>query len=331
VGKRSRRRKATPGRNDPCWCGSGEKYKRCCGLQNVNPPERVGRLTREECGRIAGSLDKSLAYFGISLNPTADLASMIRELKWIASFPAEPHEPGGAAQGGGTRAHRAFYFADQAGRIAEALDAVRNVHGAAKKVVWLKKRLDRLQTQSERAQDYLFEIEVAGRLARHPNVTVAFEEPDLMATVRGMGRLSLACKRPHTSKGVANCLDDGRKQIVRGATPGALVVSLEALIHSKKDGKGKTVLWDASSGADLRDAGFRLMEAERTKAALSVYRVQEEPRMLGILWWGLITGRARDNRAYAREWLCYPEGNARVAGSQAKLRVLAKLFRDAPS
>lgn len=20
----------TPGRNDPCWCGSGEKYKRCC-------------------------------------------------------------------------------------------------------------------------------------------------------------------------------------------------------------------------------------------------------------------------------------------------------------
>ena len=20
-----------PGRNDPCWCGSGNKYKRCCG------------------------------------------------------------------------------------------------------------------------------------------------------------------------------------------------------------------------------------------------------------------------------------------------------------
>ena len=19
-----------PGRNDPCWCGSGQKYKRCC-------------------------------------------------------------------------------------------------------------------------------------------------------------------------------------------------------------------------------------------------------------------------------------------------------------
>jgi uncharacterized protein YecA (UPF0149 family) len=20
-----------PGRNEPCWCGSGTKYKRCCG------------------------------------------------------------------------------------------------------------------------------------------------------------------------------------------------------------------------------------------------------------------------------------------------------------
>jgi uncharacterized protein YecA (UPF0149 family) len=39
-----------PGRNDPCWCGSGEKYKRCCaplarqgaggapGLTPANPP-----------------------------------------------------------------------------------------------------------------------------------------------------------------------------------------------------------------------------------------------------------------------------------------------------
>jgi uncharacterized protein len=21
-----------PGRNDPCWCGSGKKYKRCHGM-----------------------------------------------------------------------------------------------------------------------------------------------------------------------------------------------------------------------------------------------------------------------------------------------------------
>jgi hypothetical protein len=24
-----------PGRNDPCWCGSGRKYKKCCGAPGV--------------------------------------------------------------------------------------------------------------------------------------------------------------------------------------------------------------------------------------------------------------------------------------------------------
>jgi hypothetical protein len=27
-----------PGRNDPCWCGSGAKYKRCCGSSRGAPP-----------------------------------------------------------------------------------------------------------------------------------------------------------------------------------------------------------------------------------------------------------------------------------------------------
>lgn len=26
-----------PGRNEPCWCGSGRKYKRCCGLARAAP------------------------------------------------------------------------------------------------------------------------------------------------------------------------------------------------------------------------------------------------------------------------------------------------------
>jgi len=29
--KRPVRAEKTPGRNDPCTCGSGKKYKRCCG------------------------------------------------------------------------------------------------------------------------------------------------------------------------------------------------------------------------------------------------------------------------------------------------------------
>lgn len=28
-----------PGRNDPCWCGSGRKYKKCCGTVGLKPLE----------------------------------------------------------------------------------------------------------------------------------------------------------------------------------------------------------------------------------------------------------------------------------------------------
>jgi uncharacterized protein YecA (UPF0149 family) len=29
-----------PGRNDPCWSGSGRKYKRCCGAHGVQESPR---------------------------------------------------------------------------------------------------------------------------------------------------------------------------------------------------------------------------------------------------------------------------------------------------
>jgi len=31
-----RRQKQKIGRNDPCYCGSGKKYKKCCGAIKVN-------------------------------------------------------------------------------------------------------------------------------------------------------------------------------------------------------------------------------------------------------------------------------------------------------
>ena len=48
----------TPGRNDPCPCGSGKKFKKCCGavipLQTISviPPARVdvALTTQRECG-----------------------------------------------------------------------------------------------------------------------------------------------------------------------------------------------------------------------------------------------------------------------------------------
>ena len=31
LGYLERTRPWPPGRNEPCWCGSGKKYKKCCG------------------------------------------------------------------------------------------------------------------------------------------------------------------------------------------------------------------------------------------------------------------------------------------------------------
>jgi hypothetical protein len=59
----------TPGRNDPCLCGSGKKYKHCClRLQEAIPPEdatwrRVLRAIDDLGSRI---LDASMQHFGRS-------------------------------------------------------------------------------------------------------------------------------------------------------------------------------------------------------------------------------------------------------------------------
>lgn len=37
----------TPGRNDLCWCGSGEKYKRCC----IDKDRTRARVEADACRR----------------------------------------------------------------------------------------------------------------------------------------------------------------------------------------------------------------------------------------------------------------------------------------
>ena len=32
------------GRNDPCYCGSGQKFKKCCGAWTPPPPKPVSHL-----------------------------------------------------------------------------------------------------------------------------------------------------------------------------------------------------------------------------------------------------------------------------------------------
>ncbi len=51
------RRKSLPGRNDPCWCGSGKKYKKChLDSDEAAKDDEVG-IIRKEAPRSSGELD----------------------------------------------------------------------------------------------------------------------------------------------------------------------------------------------------------------------------------------------------------------------------------
>ena len=46
-----------PGRNESCPCGSGRKYKRCCGLEPAAAPSRAG-LRPQEIGALVALVEQ---------------------------------------------------------------------------------------------------------------------------------------------------------------------------------------------------------------------------------------------------------------------------------
>jgi len=66
------------GRNDPCLCGSGKKYKKCCALKNELSSET---LIEEELDRIL------LTFYGSALDSPADMVELERyERKWTGKL-----------------------------------------------------------------------------------------------------------------------------------------------------------------------------------------------------------------------------------------------------
>lgn len=57
-----------PGRNEPCFCGSGQRFKRCCGSRSPDraPPHGVGLvdgfLSPEECEDLVSLADSMTGY-----------------------------------------------------------------------------------------------------------------------------------------------------------------------------------------------------------------------------------------------------------------------------
>lgn len=236
------------GRNDPCPCGSGRKFKRCHAIIK-HPPitgsTSVGGLTETvsarprrylsapECRSIAKSLRGALETYAITPSPGSDIAKWLVELEWLARM-IVVHTGVHVPTAEKARYDRAFAMVDQASRIASALDALRGVDGVELRARWLKERFDRLETSRAKAQDFLWELEVAGRLARG-GLFPAFQEPDI--TVRACGEtVKLPCKRPRSLARIRDALRRASDQVdAHGGGPALTIVGVEAIVQPARN------------------------------------------------------------------------------------------------
>jgi hypothetical protein len=258
----------------------------------------------DECASQAALLREGLAYFGIEVNPTSDVARMIEALEWLGSFPPDAVQPDTAFAADQKRALRAFPLYEQALRIARALAWARTIPGAREKMRFLKKRLNRLETQDERAQDYLFELEIAERLARQGHA-LTFAEPDIVLETSGGEKLGLACKRPRNVRQMRERLKEASVQITSRSFPGVIVIGVELLFHKSSDRQRPTILYlgdppmVAMAAYDILEGAVRRARPEITAAF--------ERGVEGILFCGIVTGWARkvvgDRSAYHFQWI----------------------------
>ncbi len=298
------------GRNDPCPCGSGKKFKKC----HDGPPPQVytGPLQRRalgapECFRVVTKLRAALDHFRLTPNPTSDLARMIRELEWLAdNLETISDLP---------RYNRAFPLIEQASRIAFALESLQPVLGADAKVRWLRKRIDRLTTQADQAQDYLFEVEVAGRLAR-AGLVPAFCEPDITVSLPKLGVVMLPCKRPRTATGFQDKLREAVSQTRKaGGGPAVTIMSIEAILQPI-GGKTRAPVGDAYTTREILSGAVELARDTLVldqKAAINRHLAAEG--IAGLFIWALGAAKIMVPQSYASEWmgLSLPRNDERSA------------------
>ena len=317
--------------NLPCPCGSGRKVKHCCGSpgRRVDPLTGLhtsGRLQRRplrpaECAAVAASLRESEQKLGLRLHPGSDLASMIRDLETLSkeAKPAgDPLRP---------TFDRTFVI-DQASRIASALENLRGVHGFDQVKKWLGKRLNRLHTQTQEAQDHLLEIEIAGRLAQAGAAIERPDPPDIVATLPPFGAVPIECKRPRTKAGAVKRLREGARTIDDFGRPGVLVVSLEVLLKPTEG--GQPVRWRAQTMEELQ-RGLRTKVDRLVGEILVRFDEPPRPNVAGIIWVGIASALLDEPPSYGSCWAHLTVTNVAMPESDGLVRRLGRdLFETGP-
>ena len=264
------------------------------------------QITAGRCAEQAIELRAGLAHFGVSVNPTSDVGRMLAALEWMGSFSPDSPQPDAAWAADRERAKRSFPLYEQAIRIGNALTVTRDIHGADKLAAKLRKRIDRLVSQDEQAQDFLFELELGARCVSH-GFTISFEEPDILIHTTDGPRFGIACKRPRNAARMRERIRDAIDQMASmpSEQAGIIAVGMEPLFHHSGDPSRPTVLYQGDS-AMLKNEAHRIVHAAVVASQREI-RSAFEAGVAGFLFCGVITGWAKNvlpgRDAYHFQWI----------------------------
>lgn len=249
-----------------------------------------------DCAIVSSTLAGLAAELGIRCSPGSDIAVMISELEWLGSFSPEDPQPHTAHRVDRERSLRAFPMFEQARRVARALLVTQSMPGSSERARHLRKRFDRLKTQNELAQDVLFEIEMAGKLAE-AGIPIAFEEPDIIAFPSQPTEIAFACKRPRTSKAIKQCLRDASRQICDSGRDGVILIGVEAILH-RDEPTGRPITYTTPI-SDLQPFGRHKLDQSLGSLNPSLAGAFRSDQVLGVIFCGILTAWARTEYRYA--------------------------------
>ena len=280
------------------------------------------RFDRQAARELAGRLRSGLEVFGVPFSRAQPIGAMVSDLEWIAGFPAEPRDAGGAWEANPSRFDAAVVRSLYAHAIAEILHyGIRVQNGQRHAWRWIRKRI--VGPEDDQAQDRLFEMVVAYRIALWHHDGVGFEvaldeEPDVVVSfpsAKGSGPLGFACKRPRSLHGLGKRLHEGVGQIRREGLRGIIVVSLDA--YEDKP----TTIAGVDVEAELRGRAF--IRSVMESAAHAIEK-EHDPVCLGIHFSARFHYRHR--RGSGLLWVTEPKPALRTQEAKQGLAILDRLL-----
>jgi len=228
---------------------------------------------------------------------------------------------------------RAVHLIGQAQHLSEALARFRGVRDEGRLTRWLKKNIDRFDDPNADPLGFLFQIEIAGRLAAVGAFEdVATEEggSDIVARfTEGSSireRLALECKRPHSQRGVEEGLKEGAKQLVARDTPGFVVVSLDAVAQNCAG------LIRAETFAEIQGRALDLVDTivERARPSPEEVLATSAPHVVGALFVLRAPFFLEEQMKFGFTWVGKAFGSPHIPNAEKTTTQLLGLLYDQP-